>query len=296
MGILYTNILASNILYLTKLVVTMNGDMQILDLPDLMLANIAKYLTKPSIPLFAIAVTSQQASIGSSEASDITWQPTSTSNAIITGAYGERNTLDFGEIEESLASSLTDDHVRDILMCIDAINVLKVLKLTGIINIEGRGLDILRGSLMLECIEYEKQQYCKLPQANLSPSVIIISILESIVKSPGNKLQYIYFPDIVIPVSKLEKIFFPDIINNEDSVALVDNSNVLHVCVEGGSRCGALVKQRRTRRTRRPKCPYCQCKDIDLVMSQAGCSKTRALEALELNDWDVVDAIMSLTT
>lgn len=158
------------------------------------------------------------------------------------------------------------------MICIDAFRNLKVLKLTGCVNIEGHGLDVLRGSLVLECIESHKHQNDKahsflhnndnLPQSNLSPN-IIISLLESIVASPGNKLQYMYFPNII---------------KDDDRVALVDNSTVLHVCEEQGStfsRCGAIVKQRRTRTPRRPDCLYCQCKDIDLVMSQAGCSNLR---------------------
>jgi len=259
------------------------GEMQLLDLPDLMLTNIANYLTKPSIPLFAIAVT-PQASAGSSETSNVTWQPTSKSNAII-GAYGELSCLDFGEIEESLASKLTDDQVRDTLICNDAINNLKVLKLMGCINIEGHGLDVLRGSLVLECIESHKPQLKNdnLSQSNLSPNVII-SLLESIVESPGNKLQHMYFPDIVY---------------NEDSAALVDNSNVLHVCTRMGiiPRCGALVKHHpssRTRSGRRPDCPYCQCKVIEYVMSKGNCSRARAVEVLEMDDWKIISALASL--
>jgi len=257
------------------------GEMQLLDLPDLILANIAKYLSKPSIPLFAIAVT-PQASAGSSDASDVTWQPASKSNAII-GTYGELSCLDFGEIEESLASKLTDDQVRDTLICIDAINNLKVLKLMGCINIEGHGLDVLRGSLVLECIESHKPQLKNdnLSQSNLSPNVII-SLLESIVESPGNKLQHMYFPDIVY----------------SDSAALVDNSNVLHVCTRMGiiPRCGALVKHHPSSRTRRgrPDCPYCQCKVIEYMMSQGSCSRARAVEVLELNDWKIISALTSL--
>ena len=37
-------------------------------------------------------------------------------------------------------------------------------------------------------------------------------------------------------------------------------------------------------------------KDIELVMSQAGCSKAKAVKALKENDNDLVNAIMSLTT
>ena len=37
-------------------------------------------------------------------------------------------------------------------------------------------------------------------------------------------------------------------------------------------------------------------KDIELVMSQAGCSRAKAVKALKENDNDLVNAIMSLTT
>jgi nascent polypeptide-associated complex subunit alpha len=36
-------------------------------------------------------------------------------------------------------------------------------------------------------------------------------------------------------------------------------------------------------------------KDIDLVMSQAGCSRVKAVKALKENGGDLVNAIMSLT-
>ena len=191
--------------------------------------------------------------------------------------------MDFGEIEESFTAKLTDDHVRDVLVCIDAIKNLKVLKLIGCINIQGHGLNPLRGSLVLECIESHKPQLKNdnLSQSNLSPNVII-SLLESIVEIPGNKLQHIYFPGIVY----------------NDSASLVDNSNVLHVCTRVGiiPRCGALVKHHPSSRTRRgrPDCPYCQCKVIEYLMSKGSCSKARAVEVLELNDWKIISALTSL--
>jgi len=39
-----------------------------------------------------------------------------------------------------------------------------------------------------------------------------------------------------------------------------------------------------------------EAKDIDLVMSQAGCSRAKAVKALKENDGDLVNSIMSLTT
>jgi len=39
-----------------------------------------------------------------------------------------------------------------------------------------------------------------------------------------------------------------------------------------------------------------EAKDIELVMSQAGCSRAKAVKALNENDGDLVNSIMSLTT
>jgi len=39
-----------------------------------------------------------------------------------------------------------------------------------------------------------------------------------------------------------------------------------------------------------------ESKDIELVMTQAGCSRAKAVSALKENDGDLVNAIMSLTT
>lgn len=39
-----------------------------------------------------------------------------------------------------------------------------------------------------------------------------------------------------------------------------------------------------------------ESKDVELVMSQAGCSRAKAVKALKENDNDLVNAIMSLTT
>lgn len=39
-----------------------------------------------------------------------------------------------------------------------------------------------------------------------------------------------------------------------------------------------------------------EAKDVELVMSQAGCSRAKAVKALKENDGDLVNSIMSLTT
>lgn len=60
----------------------------------------------------------------------------------------EWGTLDFGEIEKSLAKKLTDYDV-----CIAALTNLKILRLAGCVNITGHGLEPLRGSLHLEQLD-----------------------------------------------------------------------------------------------------------------------------------------------
>ena len=100
-------------------------------LPDAILVGVANYLSKPSRVLFALAVTkhSSSSSSSSSDKGDF-WQPTETSNAVISGEQWD--TLDFGDIEKDLAAKLTDDNIRDILACVDAANKLKVLKLAAV--------------------------------------------------------------------------------------------------------------------------------------------------------------------
>ena len=68
-------------------------------------------------------------------------------------ADAEWGTLDFVDVEKSLASKLTDDDIGAILLCIDAKNKLKRLNLTHCYNVVGRGLEPLRFSAVLEQID-----------------------------------------------------------------------------------------------------------------------------------------------
>jgi hypothetical protein len=63
--------------------------------------------------------------------------------------------LDFGQIEKSLAEKLTDDHIHSIFMSIDAVNTVKTLRLTNCTNITGVGLEPLRGSTIIEHIDLQ---------------------------------------------------------------------------------------------------------------------------------------------
>ena len=161
-------------------------------LPDAILVGVANYLSKPSRVLFALAVTKHPSSSSSSDkgSSDF-WQPTETSNAIISGEQWD--TLDFGDIEKDLAAKLTDDNIRDILRCVDAANKLKVLKLAGCVNITGRGLDILR-SAALEQIDLSLVGKHESPKIEPEPSLLeseVIPILDGVISRGSIKLLHL---------------------------------------------------------------------------------------------------------
>ena len=61
--------------------------------------------------------------------------------------------MDFVDIPVSLASRLTDDDVGAVLVCIDAIKILKRLNLTHCFNVVGHGFEPLRSSTVLEKLD-----------------------------------------------------------------------------------------------------------------------------------------------
>ena len=79
------------------------GGMRLADLPSAILTHTASFLAAPSRALFAIALD---------ENSVIT--PNERSSAIVGNQW---DTLDFGEIEKDLAENLSDEGIRDILIC-----------------------------------------------------------------------------------------------------------------------------------------------------------------------------------
>ena len=256
------------------------------NLHDSLLVNVANYLAKPSVAMFAVAMAGASSKI---------WQPTETSNAIISAASywwsraGTTNTatnqwqeIDFGRIEESLSSKLTDDDVHSILMCVDAIHDLKVLKLIGCSNITGSGLEPLSGSTVLEWIDFSKDiRPPTVPVTRISDDVVI-SILESIIESPQNKLQCIHFPAMSI----------------DKKNSFVNRHQSIRVCITP-LRCAAIMASRLPQfkeGSEEPHCPYCADRDVELVMSQSDSTWAEAAASLKRHRWDLVDSIMDLTT
>ncbi|KAL7539462.1 hypothetical protein ACHAXR_009306 [Thalassiosira sp. AJA248-18] len=110
---------------------------------------------------------------------------------------GRWATLDFVEIDKSLASRLTDVDVGAILVCINAFQALKKLKLTGCVNITGNGLEILRGSVVLEQIDLslvgQHERPVIYPEQSISETATL-PILDSIIDAVGSSLKYIQLP------------------------------------------------------------------------------------------------------
>uniref|UniRef100_A0A7S1VIZ4 Uncharacterized protein n=1 Tax=Grammatophora oceanica TaxID=210454 RepID=A0A7S1VIZ4_9STRA len=107
--------------------------------------------------------------------------------------------LDFADISRSLASKLTDDDIGAILVCIQAKQNLKVLKLTHCYNFIGHGLEPLRSSTTFEELDmgltlcYKKpailtegQPLDKYEESAKLSDKIVLGILEDIVSAEGN--------------------------------------------------------------------------------------------------------------
>ena len=105
------------------------GRLHINNIPNGLLVDIASYLAKPSVALFAMAMNSPSTQVSKTILSSTNW-----------------SVLDFGSIEISLAEQLSDDDIDKILRSIDAVNNLRILILAGCISIRGRGLNLLRSA------------------------------------------------------------------------------------------------------------------------------------------------------
>ena len=125
-----------------------SSEISLADIPNSLLVEVAKFLSEPSAALFAVALSAPSASwlnVQNRGASEI-------SAAIVSALNNNWDEIDFVE-DIDLAKKLSDDDVGALLVCIDAENKVKRLKLTGCVNITGRGLEPLRGSVVLEQID-----------------------------------------------------------------------------------------------------------------------------------------------
>jgi hypothetical protein len=223
----------------------------ITDVPDEALSSIAEYLVLPSRALFALAMTrvmtkkSQASSPSSSTTCRAilgrpTYRPADGRRPLdrppnddddeddVFLFHGKEfssssspssnwTSLDFGELDPSLAGRLDDDDLRGVLSCVDAYRELGVLRLTGCVGISGAGLSGLMGSNVLERIDL-----CPLPNmahrrrrvvvsrgvddedeeddvedgtSCLLDETIVLPILISLIDSPGGRrLRHVHLP------------------------------------------------------------------------------------------------------
>ena len=61
--------------------------------------------------------------------------------------------IDFGSVSKEMASKLTDDQLKKLLVKCRAKEVTTILKLTGCVGLTGKGLEPLRGSIVLREID-----------------------------------------------------------------------------------------------------------------------------------------------
>ena len=163
---------------------TTAGILHITDLPDGIYVGIASYLVKPSVALFAIAMTADSAD-----------QHTESSKAIISSI--DWRVLDFSDIEKSLAEQLLDDDIDKILNIISAVNNLEILKLAGCVNITGSGLNVLRSASAIEQIDMSlvgKHESPILEPEPLLSEDVVIPILDDIISRRGSRLKQLEFP------------------------------------------------------------------------------------------------------
>ncbi|KAL7540866.1 hypothetical protein ACHAXR_010433, partial [Thalassiosira sp. AJA248-18] len=171
------------------------------NLPDTFLSDVANYLPAPSRALFASAMTAPSSSWSNSTNNGLQrQQPSATSKAILSSSpHNDEKweVLDFGSIEKSLASRLTDGDIRGVLACIDAGNRLRTLNLGGCVNITGCGLEPLRDSVVLAQIDLglvgEHESPLIEPEPLLSETEVL-PILTSIIDADGVSLKHVQLP------------------------------------------------------------------------------------------------------
>ncbi len=181
-GVIHHHIMSNN--NKRRRIAAANGAPQCLvDLPSGILAHAASFLAAPSKALFAVALDKNSAV---------------TSNERSTAIVGNQwDFLDFGEIEIELAMKLSDSDIGKVLLCIDAVNNVKILILTNCTKITGAGLEPLRGSTVIEMIDLSIIGYHRSSQLNQEPKIScdhVLPVLDNVMEVEGCSLRYIEFP------------------------------------------------------------------------------------------------------
>ena len=158
------------------------------NVPDEVLLLVAEYLTAPARALFAIGCFRQQTAAAA---------PPRRGRTEIIVSQTTWDTLDFGQLDKDLARMLTDHDLSSVLLCIDATNTVKTLKLTGCINIIGWGLHpLLAGSAVIEAIDLSMLRDREKPRFRMSiiSEPCVVPILARIIEKKSSSLKHVQFP------------------------------------------------------------------------------------------------------
>ena len=101
------------------------------------------------------------------------------------------------DMKDLFGGNITDDNIRWLLKCTDAVHHLKTLKLTNCVGITGVGLSPLIGSTVLESIDLSLVGSNKSPAIDPVPPIsaeIVVPILESIIGTEENELEQVTLP------------------------------------------------------------------------------------------------------
>jgi hypothetical protein len=193
------------------------GGVCLSDLPAERLTHIASFLPLPSRALFAAALDDPKSKFNASISNifpgnqlvgsggtlqfrDISAQLAERhvqSILLAIEALDRSDILDFGKIGREHVVQLTDDGMNAILLCIDAVNNVRKLRLANCINITGAGLEPLRGSAIIEQIDLSLVGKHQSPILNPEPPIsceFVLPVLHSILGSGGCSLKHLQFP------------------------------------------------------------------------------------------------------
>ncbi|KAL7455874.1 hypothetical protein ACHAWC_009164, partial [Mediolabrus comicus] len=92
-------------------------------------------------------------------------------------ALNQTDILDFGKIVKKYVVQLSDDGIKTILLCVDAVNTVKRLKLVNCTSITGVGLGPLRGSIMIEQIDLSLVCKHQSPEIDPEPPISCEAVL-----------------------------------------------------------------------------------------------------------------------
>jgi len=104
-------------------------------------------------------------------------QPPDISTAVVNASRENWENIDLKDIQDICGRSLNDDDVSWILLCIDAVNNVKSLKLTNCIGIAGAGLEPLRNSTVLERIDLSLVGDHENPTINPEPIISVSTVV-----------------------------------------------------------------------------------------------------------------------